>query len=218
MGEVRCWAIGIDEVRGCFAAGPELREHLVAMAMTPTEPLVAGRPQRGLLGKLGPLLRRAPEAPVLDLSTPTVADAQHLAQGRYVTESRLAPSWQLLQRWLNDLAWSTAAWELDDRELNALDFDLARAGVTSQHAVRHLWSRDARLSLRALPGTEVGYLRRDAALALAEDWSRALPQVAPESARTVTEIAAYVASLGPLADTASGAGRPAPDVFTLRVG
>ena len=63
MGELRLYALGIDELRGLVGAGDktaELRE-AARRAFAPAE-----QPKsRGLIGKLGPLFRRAPDAPVL---------------------------------------------------------------------------------------------------------------------------------------------------------
>ncbi len=216
MAEVRCWAIGIDEVREIFSAAPALRTRLLEVSAELTAPVSLPPPQPGLLGKLGPLFRKAPDAPVLTPGAPTLADAMDLTQGRFVSAPRLAPSWALVRRWLDALAWDSAHWDLTDRELDALDFDLARAGVVSHHGVRHLWGRDARLTLRALPGTQVGYLRHDAALALAEDWARAVPQLDVGSSRTVTEAVSFLERLRSYGETATGAGRPTPDVVTLR--
>lgn len=201
-----------------FAASPPLKEKLLTLADQAFTPVASPKHQPGLLGKLGPLLRRAPEAPVIAADSPTRLDAENLAQGRYVPEPRLVASWAVLRHWLDELAWHTASWELTDAELDALDFDLARAGVVSQHGVRHLWSRDARLTLRPQHGTQVGYLRHDNAVSLAADWSRALPQLSGESSRTAGEIVSFLDRLTPYEQTASKAGRPAPDVVTLRTG
>ena len=216
MAEVRCWAIGIDEVREMFAASPTLSARLLELA-EPAFPVPPSPPPRpGLLGKLGPLLRRPPDAPVVTPGSPTRLDAESLVRGRFVPQSRLEPAWVLVERWLDDLAWSHARFELTDHELDSLDFDLARAGVVSQHGVRHLWGRDARLTLRPLPGAQVGYLRYQNALALADDWARALPQLEGDAARTAAEVTAFLDGLRGAADAASEAGRPTPDVVTLR--
>lgn len=215
MTEVRCWAIGIDEVRDMFSADPPLRERLLTISEASYgRPAIT--PQPGLLGKLGPLLRRPPDAPVISPDTPTPADAEHLVAGRFVPEQRLRAAWVLLRRWLDETAWASEAWELTDRDLDNLDFELARAGVPARHGVRHLWSRDARLTLRTRPGMEVGYQRYDSAVALGHDWDSALPQLDGDAAVTAAGVATFLGQLPNFAETATGAGRPTPDVVTLR--
>ncbi len=217
MAEVRCWAVGIDEVRDVFAADPDLRARLVELAQPVFEPPVTPPRPPGLLGKLGPLLRRAPDAPVLPYAAPTPADADTMLSGRHVSPLRLEASWVLLRHWLDALAWGTVSLPLSDHDLDGLDFDLARAGVVSHHGVRRLWSRDARL-LRPLAGMEVGYLRHDNAVALGDDWRAALARLDTDATGAATEVADFLARLSPWADEAAQVGRPVPDVVTVRTG
>ena len=49
-----------------------------------------------------------------------------------------------------------------------------------------------------------------------DDWARALPQLEGDAARTAAEVTAFLDGLRGAADAASEAGRPTPDVVTLR--
>jgi hypothetical protein len=216
MPEVRCWAIGIGEVRTLFAGDPAVRDVLVGL-VEPFESTVTPARQPGLLGKLGPLLRRPPDAPVIPLGTPTRLEAEAIVHGRYIAEPRLDAAWHLVRRWLDRSAVDAVHLDLDDHGLDSLDFDLARAGVGSQHGVRHLWRRDASLPLRPAPGMTVGYLRHVDAVALGADWAQAVATLDGASAAAATTVVGFLTRLSDAGDSESGAGRPAPDVVTIRI-
>ncbi len=212
MGEIKLWAIGIAEVREMFAASPALTRELVAHSDLHVPPT---RKLPGLLGKLGPLLRVAPDAPVVPADRPTRADADNLLQGRFVSADRLDVSWGLVEQWLAYRAWSHHVLRLDERSADALDFDLARAGVASRYGVRHFWSRDASLPLRPIPGMHVGYLRYGTAVDVAEAWSDGLRAVEAPSHEAAAELVRWLAELPHWSGEAAGAGRPQPDVVTI---
>ncbi|MDO5287248.1 MAG: hypothetical protein Q4G45_10595 [Actinomycetia bacterium] len=210
MARIRLWAVGIGEVRELFGAPEEVAaEKLVSL--TPPPVTVARAP--GLLGRLGPLLRRAPEAPVVPPDQPTRADAEALLQGHFVAPARLPAAWALLTRWLSEMAWGELGLALDREQVRRVDFDLARAGVSAHYSVRHLWSRDASLPLQAAPGSEVGYLRHQNAVELGQAWDEGLPELEGDSRSTVETVVDW---LGQLPGWAEQAGqRPVPDLFAV---
>ena len=86
MVRIRLWAIGIGEVREIFGAPSEVAAARLA-ELTP--PAVTSPRAPGLLGKLGPLLRRASDAPVIPADQPTRADAEALLKGSFIVPNRL---------------------------------------------------------------------------------------------------------------------------------
>ena len=68
MGSLRLYAIGIDEVRAIFGAPEATATALRAIAAHRFPAAPSSAP--GLLGKLGPVFRRAPDAPVLRPGVP----------------------------------------------------------------------------------------------------------------------------------------------------
>ena len=129
-------AIALDEVRDMIGATDAEAARLRAIAAERF-----GRPREsstGLLGKLGPVLRRPIDAPVLRPDTPLAEDCDRLLAGKHVPPPRLAASWRLLQAWIAATAWSTHGGAVDRAALNTLDFDLARAGVAARFGVSAL--------------------------------------------------------------------------------
>src|SRR5690606_40003393 len=80
MGELRLYAIGIDEVRGMFGARPDEAQRLREIAARALEPEPVA-PSGGLLSRLGPIFRRPPGAPVISPTQPQPADLEALLAG-----------------------------------------------------------------------------------------------------------------------------------------
>lgn len=210
MVRIRLWAIGIGEVREIFGAPSEVAAARLA-ELTP--PAVTSLRAPGLLGKLGPLLRRASDAPVIPADQPTRADAEALLKGSFIVPNRLPAAWALVTRWVGEQAWGALEVRLDrDR----VDFDLARAGVSAHYSVSHLWHRDASLPLRPGPREEVGYLRHQNAVELAAAWAEGLAELDEgESRRDVQTIVDWLDQMPGWADSALARQRPVPDLFAL---
>ena len=79
MGELRLYAIGVDEVRDVFCASPAL-EHQFRSIAAEAFPAHTTPKQPGMLGKLGPLFRRPPEAVIVQPDTPVEADVAELGK------------------------------------------------------------------------------------------------------------------------------------------
>jgi hypothetical protein len=138
MGELRLYAIGIEEVRGMFGASPGVAEHLREVAQRVfAPPSVEGR--GGLLSKLGPIFKRVPATPVISPTQPEPRDVEVLLAGAYVPPDRTGATWRLLETLVQGIAWGSTRMRLTAQELNDLDFALARGGASAapppeQHA------------------------------------------------------------------------------------
>ncbi|TRY20100.1 hypothetical protein FOJ82_04335 [Tessaracoccus rhinocerotis] len=156
MHTLRLFAISIDAVRDIFGADPALAERLRAVAAARFAPPTRARPS-GILG----LFRRDRQLEV-DPSRPLVSDVEALLAGGYISPDRTRQCWLVLLAWLEEL--STAHAELAVRELDTLEFDLARAGLHSDNSLRNLAARQLGTILRPLPGQTVGYAKHSTAV------------------------------------------------------
>lgn len=154
MTTFRFHAISIDQVRDMFGADDALAARLreVAAAAFPGN---RNRP-RHMLGTLGPLFTRdrsrevAPDAPLR-------SDIDALLAGRHVEPDRLVPSWQVFLAWLEALGARAVTVTVDD--VDGVEFDLARLGLSSNFSVRRLAERDLGIPLRAIGRQVAGYSR-----------------------------------------------------------
>lgn len=161
-----------------------------------------------------PLLKHDPDAPVLAANSPLPSDVDMLLHGHFVPPQRLVPSWQIVSHWLDLLSRATLRLDIDRATAEKLDFDLARAGVSSHLGLRTLWARAASLPLLPPPGNEIGYQRHLAAVELGEAWRGSIGAL-EGSTDLVTYVSDWLCQLPEWARDAEGAGRPAPDVFAL---
>jgi hypothetical protein len=209
MGEIRLFAIGIDEARDIFAAPAGVADRLRSAA----EPLFPPPPpKRGLLDKLGPLMRK-PLLPPPDVPLPV--DAENVLAGRYPHPERVPATWALLEHWLGELAWGTFAMTIDQAELDRWDFDLARAGMSSQYSVGKLFNEELGYPIRPLPGQRTGYIRHSQALNAAAALELSREQLEGDSASRTDELLGWLQHYPQWADEAAAAGRPAPDLVGL---
>lgn len=126
-------AVAIDDVRDVFRAPPELAARLRAVAAEAFAP-----PTPAKRGWLGPLTKRHRPTEV-DPSVPSSPDVQALLTGAYVPPDRQRQSWILLNLGLLSLSKATAAVALDPDGWVAVEWELARAGLNSDYAVRSLF-------------------------------------------------------------------------------
>lgn len=213
MGSVRLWAIAIDEVRDILRASPETAARLREVAAARFATAVPAAP--GLLGKLGPVFRRAPGAPVVRPDVPSGSDVDTLLAGRYVPPHRLGASWTLLEAWLDALAWSGTGREATEAGINEFDFDLARAEVPSRYGLRSLFTADLGIPMLPCPGLAAGWMRLAQAEALAEAWRAALPRLQPEHQEAAGTLLAWFDGFPGWVGQASQVGRPAPDLVAI---
>ncbi|WP_114560626.1 DUF7691 family protein [Desertihabitans aurantiacus] len=173
MGALQLHAIAVEEVRAVVGADESLAARLRAVAEDAFRPAPAVE-QRGLLSKLGPIFRRAPGALVVDPADPTPADLDTLLAGRYVPPDRQLATWTLLQRLVAELAWGSLELPLGRAERDAVDFDLARSGTSSEVGLGRLCSHDAMLGVLPPPGQSACARPHAFALEMAAAWDTAV--------------------------------------------
>lgn len=214
MGSVRLFAIAIAEVREFFGAPPELASRLRAVAAE-TLRSTTRVPSQGLLGKLGPVFVRQPDAPVFPVSAPVESDLNLLLAGRHVPPHRLAAAWTLLETWLAAESWGEHSAALQPATLPALDFDLAKAGVPTRLSLGELVRRDLGLPLRPAPGLAAGYLPNESARALATAWRPVLANLEPEHEALVAGLLTWLDAFPAWTEQAEAVQRKPPDLVAV---
>jgi hypothetical protein len=207
------YAIGLEEVRGMFGASPPVAEHLRGVAQRAFAPPVeAGR--SGLLGKLGPIFRKVPAAPVISPTQPEPQDVEVLLAGAYIPPDRMGATWRLLETLVQGTAWGSTRMRLTEAELNDLDFALARGGVSAAVGLRHLLNNKTDLNLMPVTGMTVGWHRHDKALAMKEAYQSAMPQIKTDEQRAmISSLTVWLDGFVPWAQVAASLGRPVPDLI-----
>ncbi|MBP8919798.1 MAG: hypothetical protein KBG85_08850 [Micropruina sp.] len=214
MGELRLYAIAVDEVRDVFSASPALADdfrRVVADAFPPQTTEKAP----GMLGKLGPLFRRPAGAIVLTPDTPVEEDVADLLAGRYVRPERLPAAWRLMEAYLATKAWGRHLIDLDVSRFNDLEFDLARAGMDPRLGLGKLVNTELALPLQTYRGLSTGATRHAQALQAATAWRNALPELSPANRAIAEPYAAWLAQFHHYGQAAPQQGRPAPDLVVV---
>lgn len=213
MGELRLYAIGIDEVRGMFGARPEEAARLREVADRSLGPAPAAQ-SGGLLSRLGPIFRRDSSAPVLSPTQPRPADVDALLNGSYIPPDRVGATWRLLEILVAGSAWGSSKLELTSRSLDDLDFALARGGVSAAVGLRHLLNASTSVNLVPVQGLIVGYHPYHKALGMASAYRAAMPEVkTPEQQELVSGLVTWLDGFVHWADVAPQLGRPTPDLI-----
>jgi len=218
MGELRLYAVGIDEVRAMFGASPQVAEHLRAVAQRafappglegPHDP--AGR--GGLLSKLGPIFKRVPATPVISPTQPEPHDLEVLLAGAYVPPNRTGATWRLLETLVQSIAWGSTRMGLTAQGLDDLDFALARGGASASIGLRHLLNSTLSLNLIPVNGLKVGWYPHQKAAAMAEAYRSARPGIKIEEQREmINSLTIWLDGFVPWAQVAASLGRPVPDL------
>ncbi len=211
MGELRLYAIGIEEMRGIVGAGPltgELRQ-AAAQAFTPPQ-----QPKsKGLISKLGPMFRRPPDAPVISPTDPEPRDVEVLLAGAYISPTRMGASWRVLETLVQYRSWASTRLPLTSQSLDDLDFALARGGVAAAVGVGHLLRSSTNVRLIPVQGLTVGWHRHDKALAMAEAYRAAIHEIKTDEQRElVGSLVTWLDGFIPWSEVAARIGRPVPDL------
>lgn len=213
MGELRLYAIGLDEVRDMFGAGPQEQERLRGIARQLLAPAPSSSGRGGMLTKLGPIFKRPPAAPVVSPTQPVPQDLEVLLAGAYVPPERLGATWRVLETLVQGTAWGSTLMSLTPESLDELDFALASGGVSSAAGLRHLLSSPTSLALLPVRGLTVGWHPHDRALAMADAYRSAMPQVKTrEQAELVAALVGWLDAFPGWAEVAVRGQRPAPDL------
>lgn len=211
MGELRLYAIGIDEVRGIVGAGPltdELREAARRAFARPEEPR-----SKGLIGKLGPIFRKPPDAPVRCPTDPEPRDVDVLLAGAHISPERMGASWRVLESLVQHRCWGSTRLPLTGQSLEELDFALARGGVSAAVGIGHLLTSSTDVRLIPVNGLTSGWHRHDKALAMADAYRAAMPQIKTDEQRElVSQLVVWLDGFVPWSQVAADLGRPVPDL------
>ena len=214
MGELRLYAIGLDEMRGMFGAHPQEQERLRQVATQALTPTPDAARHGSLITKLGPIFRRTPAAVVISPTQPVPQDVDVLLAGAYVPPDRTGATWRLLEILVQGTAWGSTLMNLSPESLDDLDFALARGGVHAAVGLRHLLTSPTSVTLASVHGLTVGWHPYDKALAMAEAYRAALPEVkTPEQQEQVRALVAWLDGFGGWARVAAEVGRPVPDLI-----
>jgi hypothetical protein len=212
MGEIRLYAIGIEEMRAVFGAPPQTADHLRKVAEQALAPPAVDS-RSGLFSKLGPIFKRAPATPVISPTQPEPHDVEVLLAGAYVPPDRMGATWRLLEILVQSMAWGSTRMSLTPQALDELDFALARGGVSAAVGLRHLLSTTPSLNLIPVAGLTVGWHPHEKALAMAGVYRSAMPQIKTEEQREmIASLASWLDGFIPWAHVASSLGRPVPDL------
>jgi hypothetical protein len=213
MGELRLYAIGLEEVQGVFGASTEMAPRLRAMAQQAFTPQ-PGPERTSLLSKLGPIFRRPPAAPVISPTQPEPQDVEVLLAGAYVRPERTGATWRVLETLVAGMAWGSTRMSLTSESLDDLDFALARGGVSAAVGLRHLLDTSAGLRLVPVRGLTLGYHPYATALAMAGAYRAAMPQLkTAEQQQLIGALAGWLDGFVPWSQLATAAGRPVPDLL-----
>ncbi len=212
MGELRLYAIGIDEVRAMFGASGPDADRLRQIAH---DALATTTPERhgGLITKLGPIFKRPPAAQVVSPTQPTPHDVEVLLTGAYVPPERTGATWRVLEILVQGCAWGSTSMSLTPQSLDDLDFALARGGVSAAVGIRHLLSSTTSVNLLPVQGLTVGWHPHHKALAMADAYRTALPQVRQDQQEVVAALVAWMDGFPQWAGIAGSQGRPVPDLI-----
>ena len=213
MGSLRLYAIAIDEVREIFGASEATATALRAIAAHrfPVAPSAAP----GLLAKLGPVFRKAPDAPVLRPGVPSGSDVDTLLAGRYVPPHRLSACWALFEAFVEAMAWGSTSLPVSEAELNHFDFDLSRAAVPSRYGLRQLLRADLGIAMLSSPGLAAGFAHADHVTAMAAAWKAGLPLLEPGNQPIANSLLGWLEHYPGWTEQASGSTRPVPDLVAF---
>jgi hypothetical protein len=212
MGELRLYAVGIEEVRGMFGASPQVAEHLREVARRAFAP-PAAEARSGLLSKLGPIFKRVPATPVISPTQPEPHDVEVLLAGAYVPPDRTGATWRLLETLVQGIAWGSTRMSLTPQSLDDLDFALARGGVSASVGLRHLLNSTMSLNLVPVQGLTVGWHPHHKALAMAAAYRSAIQDIKTEEQREmIKSLTTWLDGFLPWAQVAASLGRPVPDL------
>jgi hypothetical protein len=219
MGELRLYAIGIDEMRGMVGADEGYAVQLREFAQTALAPDPVGARSGGLLSRLGPIFRRVPASPVIGPTDPEPHDVDVLLAGAYVPPERAGATWRVLETMVQGVAWGSTRLELDDSQMDDLDFALARGGVSAAVGLRHLLNSTTSVGLLPVTGLTVGWHPYQKALMMASAYRAAMAELkTPAQQELISALVIWLDGFVPWSEVAERMGRPAPDLIGFYAG
>jgi hypothetical protein len=212
MSTLWLYAVTIDEVRSIFGADQLLAAKLRAAAAARFAAAAPASP--GLLGKLGPMFRRPPDAPVTRPDIPTAVEVDALLASRYLPPDRLGAAWVLFLAWLDVLAPNPLSLPLSAQQLSDFDFDLACSGISSRLGLTDLLKVGLGVPLAPGPGWAAGWVPVSHAAAIAPAWRAGLDELAAESRELAGTVLDWLDAQGDWSGPDSGR-KPAPDLVAV---
>ncbi len=186
MGTLQLWAVNIDQARRIFSADPATAQRLRDAAQQQFQR--SHTPGPGLLGKLGPLMRRPNGSAATNPDRPTPDDIEDMLAGRYLPPQRLAAAWALFEFWLTLLAVNHSRIELTESELRDFDFDLARHQVPSRYSLSDLFTTDLGITLTRHEGLADGWVTGRQAADMAQAWAPAWAELTEANRRIAEQL------------------------------
>ncbi|MDN5726746.1 MAG: hypothetical protein L0G99_12570 [Propionibacteriales bacterium] len=216
MADLRLYAIGIDEMLDLHGADPAERPRLQELA---EQNFATAAPVKlpGLLGKVGPLFKRSPEAPVINPTDPTDQDIADFLSGDHMAPDRVPAAWRLLETLVSESSWGSIRLQFGPHEVDEVDFALARGGVAANVGLHHLLTTSTEINLLPVRDLTVGWYDHERALAMAEAYRQGLDQVSSAQQDQVTELIVWLDNFPQWAQNAAAAQRPIPDLIAFWV-
>lgn len=219
MGELRLYAIGIDELRGMVGADAASAAHLRELAHRALAPEPVGARSGGLLSRLGPIFRRVPASPVVSPTDPEPHDVEVLLAGAYVPPERAGATWRVLETMVQGMAWGSTKLELSTVEMDDLDFALARGGVSAAVGLRHLLNSTTSVGLLPVSGLTVGWHPYQKALMMASAYRSAMTELKTTAQQEmIAALVVWLDGFVPWSEVAARLGRPQPDLVGFYAG
>lgn len=219
MGELRLYAIGIDELRGMVGADEAYAAHLRQLAHRALAPEPVGARSGGLLSRLGPIFRRVPASPVISPTDPEPHDVDVLLAGAYVPPERAGATWRVLETLVQGMSWGSTKVELSPSQMDDLDFALARGGVSAAVGLRHLLNSTTSVGLLPVTGLTVGWHPFAKVLLMASAYRAAMGELKTvEQQDLVAALVVWLDGFAPWSEVARQLGRPEPDLVGFYAG
>lgn len=184
MQQLALYAIAIDDVRDIFGADPALAERLRGIAAAKFAPPAPPKKRW-----FKPLMRFDIDS-IVDPSLPSSSDVDALLAGGFIPVDRTPQCWSILGIWLEELAAAQHSMPYDDAAFERVEWDLAKAGLNSDYALRKLAERELGTPLRPQPGQLAGYAKHVHVVETFEELGRVRnhPGISAETAAIVDPV------------------------------
>ncbi len=192
MGQLHLYTIGIEKLRSFFGAAGEEVARLRRIAEE-TFPAPDPPPTR-MIDKLGPMMRRAANEPVIRPDVPTRIELDALVTGSFVPPTRLVAAWALVLAWLDDYAEHTVTVECSTDELRDADFNLALAGLPSQYTLSACFTHELQIPLGTPLGWHTGWQKGSTMCEGAKHWATTSKEISDQHKELLADVIDWFAN------------------------